>query len=64
MEYNNNKFKNFAPTWRDEFNLPNGSYSVSDTQDYFKYIIKKHETIAGNSPVQTYVNKIKNRIVF
>ena len=64
MEYNNNKFKNFAPTWHDEFNLPNGSYSVSDIQDYFKYIIKKHETIAGNPPVQTYVNKIKNRIVF
>ena len=40
-EYNNNKFKIHAPTWNDEFNLPSGSYSVSDIQDYFEYIIKK-----------------------
>ena len=39
-EYNDNKFKISAPTWNDEFNLPDGSYSVSDIQDYFKYIIK------------------------
>ena len=58
-EYNNNKFKIHAPTWNDEFNLPNGSYSVSDIQDYFEYIIKKHKTIADNPPVQIYVNKIK-----
>ena len=31
-EYNNNKFKISAPIWNDEFNLPNGSYSVSDIQ--------------------------------
>ena len=36
--YNNNKFKTSAPTWNDEFELPNGSYSVSDIQDYFEYI--------------------------
>ena len=63
-EYNNNKCKISAPTWNDEFNLPDGSYSASDIQDYFEYIIKKHETIADNPPVQIYVNKIKNRIVF
>ena len=63
-EYNNNKCKIPAPTWNDEFNLPDGSYSASDIQDYFEYIIKKHETIADNPPVQIYVNKIKNRIVF
>ena len=65
-EYNNNKFKISAPTWNDTFDLPDGSYSVSDIdiQDYFEYIIKKHETIADNPPVQIYVNKIKNRIVF
>ena len=63
-EYNNNKFKIHAPTWNDEFNLPDGSYSVSDIQDYFEYIIEKHETIADNFPVYIYVNKIKNRIVF
>ena len=63
-EYNNNKFKISAPTWYDEFNLPDGSYSVSDIQDYFEYIIKKHEAISNNPPVQIFVNKIKNRIVF
>ena len=62
-EYNNNKFKITAPTWNDEFNLPDGSYSVSDIQDYFEYIIKKHETIADIPLVQIYVNK-KNRTVF
>ena len=59
-EYNNNKFKISAPTWNDEFNLPDGSYSVSDIQDYFECIIKKHETTVDN-PVQIYVNIIKNR---
>ena len=44
--------------------MPDGSYSISDIQDYFDYIIKKHETIADNTPVQIYVNKIKNRCVF
>ena len=63
-EYNNNKFKISAPTWNDEFNLPDGSYSVSEIQDYFEYIVKKHETIADIPLVQMYVNKIKNRIVF
>ena len=63
-EYSNNKFKISAPTWNDEFNLPDGSYSVSEIQDYFEYIVKKHETIADIPLVQMYVNKIKNRIVF
>ena len=63
-EYNNNKFKIFAPTWNDEFKLPDGSYSVSDIQDYFEYTIEKHETIADNPPVHIYMNKIENRIVF
>ena len=39
--YNNNKFKISAPTWNDEFKLPDGSYLVSDIQDYFEYILKK-----------------------
>ena len=63
-EYNNNKSKISAPTWNDEFDLPDGSYSIYDIQDYFEYIIAKHKTIANNSPVQFYVDKIKNRIVF
>ena len=41
-----------------------GSYSVSDIQDYFEYKIKKYETIAANPPVQIYLNKTKNKIVF
>ena len=44
--YNNNRFKITAPTWDDTFSLPAGSYSIADIQDYFEYIIKKHETIA------------------
>ena len=63
-EYNNKKFKICAPTWNDETDLPDGSYSVSDIQDYFEFIIKKHETLAENATVQIYPNKIKNRIVF
>ena len=39
-EYNNNKFKISAPSWNDTFDLPNGSYSISDIQDYFEFIIK------------------------
>ena len=62
--YNNNKFKISAPTWNDEFDLPDGLYSISDIQDYFEFIIKKHETLAENPPIQIYPNKIKHRIVF
>ena len=64
LEYNNNKFKISAPTWDDTFDLPDGSYSISDIQDYFEFIIKKHETLAENPPIQIYPNKIKNKIVF
>ena len=49
--YNNNKFKISAPTWNDEFDLPDGSYSIADIQDYFEFIIKKHKTLAENPPV-------------
>ena len=28
--YNNNKFETSAPTWNDKFELPDGSYSISD----------------------------------
>ena len=63
-EYNNNKFKISAPTWNDTFDLPDGSYSIDDIQDYFEFIIKKHETLTANLPVEIYPNKIKNRIVF
>ena len=40
--YKNNTSKTSAPTWNDKFELPDGSYSVSDILDYFEYTIKKH----------------------
>ena len=43
--YNNNKFKIYAPTWNDTFDLPNNFYSIADIQDYSEFIIKKHETL-------------------
>ena len=62
--YNNYKFKISAPTWNDEFDLSDGSYSISDIQEYFLYITKKDETITNNPQIQIYTNKIKNHIVF
>ena len=62
--YNNNKFKISAPTWNDEFELPDGSYSISDIQDYFEYILKKHGEDIDKPSVQIYVNKIENRVTF
>ena len=38
--YNNNKFKISAPTWNEDFELPDGSYSISDIQDYFDIFLK------------------------
>ena len=38
----NNKFKISPPTWNEKFVLPDGSYSLSDIEDYFEYIFKKH----------------------
>ena len=64
MSYKNNKFKISAPTWNEEFELPDGSYCVSDIQDYFEYIIEKHETVTDNPSIMIYVNKIENRITF
>ena len=63
-DYNNNKFKISAPTWNDTFDVPDGSYSIAALQNYFEYIIRKHETITNVSPVLIYVNEINNRIVF
>ena len=63
-EYKNNKFKISALTWNDTFHLSDGSYSISDIQDYFEFVIKKHETLTENPSIQIYPNKIKNRIIF
>ena len=62
--YNNNKLKISAPTWNETFDLPDGSYNISEIQDYIEYIIKKHETIGENAPILIYTNTINNTIVF
>ena len=62
IKYKNNKFKISVPTWNNKFELTDGSYSVSDIQDYFQQIIKIHETWTGNPPIRIYVNKIETRI--
>ena len=62
--YNNNKFKISASTCNEEFELPDGLYSVSDIQDYFEYILKKHSESVDNPSIRIYVNKIENRITF
>ena len=59
--YNNNKFKISAPTWSKGFELPDGSYSVSDIQDY---ILKKHRESVDNPSNRMYINRIENRITF
>ena len=66
-KYNNNKFKISGPTWSETFNLPDGSYELSDIQDCFLKMIKKHEsTIKTNeeSPILIYPDGVKNRLNF
>ena len=63
-QYKNNKLKIVAPAWSDEIALPDGSYSVSDTQNYIEYIIKKHETLTTIHPIHVYINNTSNRLVF
>ena len=48
----------------DEFELLDGSYSVSDIQEYIEYIIKKHETLRTISPINVYIHIVNNRLVF
>ena len=51
-------------TCNETFDLPDGSYNISEIQDYIEYIIKKHEAIGETAPILIYANTIKNRIVF
>ena len=60
--YKDNKFKTSAPTWNEEFELPHGSYSASDTQNHFKCILKKHSEKTNNPSIRIYVNKKESRI--
>ena len=62
--HNNNKFKISTRKWNDTFDLPDGSYNIPAIQNYFEYIIKKHETFGETAPILIYANNISNRIVF
>ena len=62
--YKNNKFKILSPTWNEEFELSDRSYSVSDIKYYFEYILKKHGEKTDNPSIKTYINKIEIRITF
>ena len=53
-----------ARTWNHEFELPDGSDSVSDIQDYFEQILKKHNEKINNPSIMTCVDKTQNRITF
>ena len=37
--YNNNKVKISTPAWNDKFDMLDESYSISDIQNYFEYVI-------------------------
>ena len=50
--YKNSKFNISTPTWNEEFELPDGSYSVSDIQDYFKHVLKTHGEKADNLSIR------------
>ena len=62
--YKNNNFKMSTPTWSEEFELLDGSYSVSDIQNYFEYIIKKPETVTDYPLIMIYLDKMEKRITF
>ena len=62
--YNNNKFKILTSTWNKEFSIPDGSYSVSDIQDDFEYIMKKHGENTTKTSIRIHANKIEIRITF
>ena len=52
--------------WNDKFELPDGSYYVSDIQDYFEYILKNMEErlMTDNSSIRNYANEKENRTKF
>ena len=62
--FKNNKFKISAPTWSNKFELADESYSISDIQDYFEYILKKDSGNVDDPSIKTYVNKVENRVTF
>ena len=61
--YGDFKAKKSGTTWNEQLELHDESYSVSNIQDYFEYIIKIHKT-TNKSPIQRYVSRSQNRITF
>ena len=57
-------YKSNKLTWYEEFEWTDGSYFVSDIQDFFEYIIRKYETVTDNPPIRIYVKIIENRMTF
>ena len=62
--YKNNKFKISASTWKEEFELSDGSYSISNVQEYFEYTLKKHGEKTVNPSININITKIENRTTF
>ena len=60
--YKNDKLKISAPIWNDEFELPDGSYSISDIQNHFEYNLKKHNENIDNPLIRIYANKIEKEL--
>ena len=63
-QYKNNKLKIISPSWNDEFESSDGSYSVSDIQDYIEFIIEKNETLTTVPPIHVYIKRINICLVF
>ena len=62
-EYNNNKFENSASIWKGTFELPDGSYSIANIQYQFEFVIRKHELLSENPPVEKKICfQNKNRL--
>ena len=63
--HKNNKFKISAPTWNEEFELPDGLYSITDIQGYFECILKRHEekTVKRKEKIESYL-KLKYDIIW
>ena len=57
-----------GPTWSEDVTIPDGSYEISEIQNYFRdEVIKKHESnVKSNehSPILIYANRILNRVSF
>ena len=61
-QHKNNRLKIIIPIWKDEFELPDGSFS--DIQDCIEYIREKHETVTTIPPIHVFINKISNKLMF